>query len=212
MTRYNYIEQVRRQIYGGFPTDDAEITINLVNQYLDQGIGVAAQANYINSIKLDGISYINGSFYTTYKNLTIQADEQFLYKIELPHIPFGIGQNEGVSTLQFKDSSSRQLSQSVIWLTEAQKAFFSSMRPIPNKMSAYQEGEFIYVKSTLILTPYTAQVCMVSGGDSTDLDSTINVPADYIPVISDFLKKELQFERFQPKDLNPDGQDFVKAV
>ena len=212
MTRYNYIEQIRRQIYGGFPTDDAEITINLVNQYLDQGIGIAAQTNYVNSIKLDGISYINGSFYTTYKGLTVQSDEQFLYKIELPHIPFGIGQNEGVSTLQFKDSSSRQLSQSVIWLTENQKAFVNSMRPIPNKIYGYSEGESIFVISTLILTPYTAQVCMVSGGNSADLDSTINVPADYIPVISEFLKKELQFERLQPKDLNPDGQDFVKAV
>lgn len=210
MTRRFFIQRTLRQIYGGEPADDATITTNLVNGWLNDAIGVAAKTNYTDALKLDGIAYVNGGFYTTYKNLTVVAGEQFLYKITIPHIPFGIGQNEGVSTLVFKDNSSRQISQSVIWLTQAQKAFFNNMRPIPNKMSGYQEGEFIYVKSTLILTPYTAQVCMISGGDATDLNSTLNVPSDYFPVMVEYIKQQLMFERGVSVDDTNDGRDVIK--
>lgn len=212
MNRRSFIERVRRQIYNGQPPDDATITIGLVNNYLNDAIGVAAKTNYIDALKLDGIAYVNGSFYTTYKNLTVTSDEQFLYRVTLPHIPFGIGQNEGVSTLVFKDNTSRQISQSVIWLTQAQKAFIGSMRPVPNKISGYQEGQYLYVKSTLMLTPYTAQVCMVSGGDAMDLGSELNVPSDYFPVMMEYLQKQLLLEKAQPVDATNDGLDAQRTT
>lgn len=212
MTRRAFIERVRRQIYGGQPPDDATITISLVNNYLGDAIGVAAKKNYTDAFQLDGIAYVNGSFYTTYKGLAVSSNEQFLYRVTLPHIPFGIGQNEGVSTLVFKDNSSRQISQSVIWLTENQKAYVKNMRQIPNKMYGYQEGEFIYIISTLILISYTAQVCMVSGGDATDLGSTLNVPADYFPVMMQYLQQQLLLERNIPVDVVNDGSDAIKTT
>lgn len=210
MTRRAYIEQVRRLIYGGQPDDDAEITVGLVNTWLQQAIGVAAKTNYTDNYKLDGISYVNGSFYTTFKNLSVSYDSQFLWKITLPHIPFGIGNGEGVSTLVFKDNDSNQLSYPIVWLTQNQRTFQRGMRTIPNKLLAYSEGEFIYIMSTLLLSDYTAQMTMVSGGDSTNLDSTLNVPADYIPVMTDYLRTNLMFERMVPKDVTPDGNDAIK--
>lgn len=210
MIRRAFIEMVRRDIYGGQPSDDASITVGLVNVWLEQAIGVAAKSNYTDSIKLDGIAYINGSFYTTYKDLTVSNDEQFLYKITLPHLPFGLGADEGISTLKFKDSTSRQISQSVIWLTQNQRAYYQNMRPIANKLLAYSEGGFVYVISTIILIPYTAHVTMVSGGDSTDLNSTLNVPSDYYPVMIEYLKQQLMFERNVPVDNVNDGRDAIK--
>ena len=53
--------------------------------------------------------------------------------MELPQIPTGIGSSEGVSMLTFKDTNSRQISQSVIWLSQNQRTYFDGMRPIPNK-------------------------------------------------------------------------------
>lgn len=211
-SRLQYIEQIRRMIYNGQPSDDASITIGLVNQWLNQAIGVAAKTNYTDSIKLDGIAYINNSFYSTYKNLEVVEDEQFLWKITLPDIPFGLGANEGVSTLKFKDGDTRQISLPVVWLTQAQRSFSSSMRPIPNKLLAYSEGEFLYVISTILLNQYTAQATMVSGGLSTDLGSTLNIPADYLPVITNYLKQELMFERSVPADVTNDGKDNIKEI
>jgi hypothetical protein len=202
---------VRRQIYGGQPSDDAEITVGLVNVWLDSAIAIAAKTNYTDSVKLDGIAYINGGFYTTYKGLSVSTDDMFLYKIVLPHIPYGLGENESVSTIIFKGNSA-QFSQPVIWITQNQKSFFQNMRPIPNKLLGYMESQFIYVISTVLLNQYTATVCMVSGGDATNLDSTLNVPSDYHEVMIEYLKKQLIFERNIPQDVTNDGSDIINTT
>lgn len=212
MTRRQYIERIRRLIYGGQPPADASITVGLVNNYIQDAIGVAAKSNYTDSIKLDGIAYINNSFYTTFKSLSISEDEQFLWKVTLPQLPVGVGSNEGVSTLIFKDSDSNQLSYPVIWLSQNQVSFQRSMRPIPNKLLAYPQGEFVYILSTLILSAYTAQVTMISGGDSTDLDSTLNIPPDYFPIMTEYLKTQLMFQRSVPVPVTNDGSDIVKTT
>lgn len=210
MTRLFFIQRTLRQIYGGEPSDDATITVNLVNGWLSDAIGIAAKTNYTDSIKIDGIAYINGSFYTTYKGLAITKDDTFLYKVTLPDIPFGLGMDEGISTCVFTDGV--QIAQPVIWITQNQKALHRNMRPIPNRILAYSEGKFIYAESTILLTQYTSNVCMVSGGDSTDLNSTLNVPADYYPVMVDYIKQQLLFERMQPVDVQNDGLDAEKTT
>jgi hypothetical protein len=212
MTRKAFVEAVRRQIYGGQPPSEASVTINLVNQYLQDAIGVAAKANYKDSIAIDGIAYINNSFYTTFKSLPIVEDEQFLWRIELPHIPFGIGTSNGVPILLIKDNESRQLANNVVWLSEAQRSFSRGMRTIPNSLMAYSEGKYIYIQSTLILQDYTGQVTMVSGGSPTDLSSELNVPADYLPTMRDYLYKKFMQQRMSPQDLLNDGTDTVKSA
>lgn len=212
MTRKAFIEMFRRQIYGGQPSSDASITVGLVNVWLEQAIAVAAKTNYTDSIKLDGIAYVNGSFYTTYKSLSVSSDEQFLWKITLPHLPFGLGTDEGVSTLKFKDSDSNQISQSVIWLTQSQKSYYQSMRPIPNKILAYSEGTFVYAISTILLSQYTAHVTMISGGDKTDLNSTLNCPSDYFPIMLQYLQQQLLLEKAQPVDVANDGLDAQRTT
>lgn len=212
MVRRQFIEQIRRLIYGDQPSAEANITVGLVNVWLNQGIAVAAKANWKDSVQLDGITYINNSFYSTFKTLPVTPDDQFTYKIELPQVPVGIGQNEGISSLRFKDSDSSQISQTVVWLTQNQLTYAENMRPIPNKLLAYSEGKYVYVKSTLLLSQYTANVTMVSGWVSSDLDSTINVPDDYIPVIVEYLKTQLMFQRTVQQDRTDDGADFVTTT
>lgn len=212
MVRLAFIERIRRFIYNGQPTSDATITIGLVNNYLNDAIGAAAKQNYKDNKILDGISCVNNSFYTTFKNLPVTQDEQFLYKVVLPQIPVGIGANEGLPTLQFRDNQSNQISQTVVFLTQNQKTFFDSMRPIPNKLIAYYEGKNAYIKSTIMLSQYTAHATMVSGGVSTDLYSELNVPPDYFPMMQEYLVKVLMMERMNPVDGQNDGLDAVKTT
>lgn len=209
-TRRVFIEQILRQIYGGVPNDDSEITPNLVNVWLNQGIGIAAKANYTDSIKIDGIAYINDSFYTTFKGLSIQSDEAGLWKVTLPHIPFGLGSGDGISTLQLKDTN--DVSHPAVWVSQSQKSYYQNMRNIPNKFLAYSEGKFVYIISPLYISQYTASVTMVSGGDSSNLDSELNVPADYLPVITDYVVKQLTFERNQPQDVFNNGNDSIRTT
>jgi hypothetical protein len=209
LVRRFYIERVLRQVFGGYNRDDSEVTVNLVNTWLQDAIAVAAKQCYKESFAIDGVGYVNNSFYTTFKGIAVTKDENFLWKITLPQIPFGIGTNEGVSTLQFKDSDDK-VSLPIVWLSESQKGYYQFMRPIPGKVLAYPQGEFIYVISTIILSAYTATVSMVSGGDSTNLNSTLNVPADYFPIMDEFLKQQILAERTVPADTTNDGSDSPK--
>lgn len=211
MTRKAFIEAVRRQIYGGQPPSEASVTIGLVNNYLNDAIGIAAKANYKDNINLDGIAYINNSFYTTFKALSITEEEQFLWKVSLPHIPFGIGTSEGVETLILKDNESRQLSYPFIPLSQNQRSFARGMRAIPNSILFYSEGSSLFIESTLILQDYTAQVTMVSGGNPTDLSSELNIPADYIPLMRDYLFQKFMQQRTVPQDVVDDGSDIIKS-
>lgn len=207
-TRKYFIERVLRQIYGTQPTDDAAITINLTNSYLNDAVATAAKQCYKESIALDGVGYVNNSFYSTFKGIAVSKDERFVWKVELPQIPVGIGRNEGVSTLKFKNSDG-EVSMPCIPISESQATYFQSMKPIPNKILYKSEGKYLYALSTILLFQYTATVTMISGGDSTDLNSEFTVPDDYFPIMVEYLKAQLGFERAAKQDLNNDGQDII---
>ena len=209
MTRYQLIERILRQIYNGQPSDDSNITYGLVNQWLNDAIGVAAKKNYTDNIQMDGVSYINNSFYTTFKNLDIEAEtvDTVTYRIDLPSIPVALGKNEGVATLQFVGD--KKTSQTAIPLSINQIAYQEQLRPIQNKICYWVEGKNIYIKSSIPLTSYKATLRMVSGGDSTDLDSTLIIPDDYMPVVIEYIKGQLAFEKSRPIDQSNDGVDSV---
>ena len=212
MTRATLIELIRRQIYGGQPSDDADITVGLVNVWLNQAIALAAKQNYKENIAIDGISFVNNSFYTTFKGIAVTKDEQFVWKITLPQIPIGIGSTEGISTVVFKDPDTAQISYPVVLISENQRSFSKGMRTIPNKLIGYPQGGFVFVESTIQLSNYTATVTMISGGTSTDLTSTVNVPDDYMNVIVEYVKQQLMFQRSVPVDVTNDGADIIKTT
>ena len=206
MTRATFIEQVLRQIYNGQPTDDANITPNLVNVWLTSGIGLAARQNYKDNFQIEGVASVNNSFYTTFKGLAITDDEITVYKFELPELPLGIGLADGVSRVVFKDSDNK-ISYPAVMLTENQVSIQRGMRTIPNKIICYTEGKFCYAVTHLLLTQLTASCTLISGGDSTDLDSELNVPVDYHPVIIAYIQQQLMLEKKQQQDLQNDGRD-----
>jgi hypothetical protein len=179
MVRGAYIERILMQIYGQKVTDDAEITFNLVNLYLNDGIGVAAKTCYKEAIQLDGVAYVNNGFYCTFSGLVISSDDtdNLCYKLTLPEIPTGIGRNEGMAELRIKDTSGFT-SLPVIPVSISEWGYADSMRPIPNKILALQEGNLVRMKTSLIMTDYTGTAKIISGGVASDLNSELIVPPD----------------------------------
>lgn len=213
MTREVYIEKFLRQLYADFPTDDSAVTPNLVNVWLSEGIAVAAKQNNKDNIAVEGISFVNNGFYTTYKNLAVSVDEQDTWRITLPDMPIGIGSNEDISQLRFKMiNEEKRVSFSCIPLTQSQVGFFETMRQIPNKVVYFYEGKYVYAKSRINLSLYTAVVTMISGGDSTNLQSEINVPTSYLPVIDEYIFKQLNIQRNQPVDVQNEGLDAIRTT
>ncbi len=207
MRRDYFIEMVSRQIHGGFASDDTTITTNLINTYIEPAIGIAAQKCYGDNLAMDGVGYVNNSFYITFKNLAITSDGNFLWKTTLPELPMGLGAVDGISRFVIKDDSSPQISYPVLLLSENQVSISRGMRPIPNKVIGYPEGKYLYIISTLLLNVFTGQVTMISGGDPTDLDSELNVPANYLPIMQDWIFNQLMKEKSVPVDVVNDGQD-----
>ncbi len=204
MLRRTFIERCLIQIHGGEPTDDSEINYNLINAWLPDAIALAAKQNYKDNLQLEGVGFLNNSFYTKFKALPIVADEQFQWKVTLPEIPVGIGSSEGIATIVFKNSTNA-ISYPGIPLSENQVGYVRGMREIPNKVMFYAEGIYCYVMTPINMSQYTATVTMVSGGDGSDLDSIINLPPDYFPIVVGYIQQQLLLEQKQPKDLANDG-------
>lgn len=209
MTRKLFIERILRQIYNGQPSDDSSITFNQVNQWLNDAIGLVVKKNYTESIQMDGVAYINNSFYTTFTGLDISPEtvDNVTYSVDLPVIPYSLGRNEGIATLQFVGD--KKTSQTAIPLSMNQVAYIEQLRPIQNKILYWNEGDKVYVKSTIPLSNYKATLRLISGGDSSDLTSTLIVPDDYVPMIVEYIKGQLAFERSRPIDQSNDGVDNI---
>lgn len=206
MTRKTFIERILRQIYNGQPSDDSSITFNLVNQWLNDAIGVAAKKNYTDSIQMDGVAYVNNSFYTSYSSLTITQVDNTTFKFTLPQIPVALGKNEGIATLQFSNSKT-PTSFGAVPLSMNQVGYQDTLRPIQNKVVYWPQGQEVYMSTGIPLTAYKANVRMVSGGDSSDLNSTLIIPDDYVPIMVEYIKAQLAFERSRPIDTSNDGVD-----
>jgi hypothetical protein len=206
MTRKTFIERILRQIYNGQPSDDSSITFNQVNQWLNDAIGVAAKKNYTDSIQMDGVAYVNNSFYTSYSSLTITQVDNTTFKFTLPQIPVALGKNEGIATLQFSNSKT-PTSFGAVPLSMNQVGYQDTLRPIQNKVVYWPQGQEVYMSTGIPLTAYKANVRMVSGGDSTDLNSTLIIPDDYVPIMVEYIKAQLAFERSRPIDTSNDGVD-----
>lgn len=207
MTRYAICERILRLVYGEQPQDGSGITVNLVNQWVNDGIGIAIKQNYKDSLLLEGVAYVNNSFFTTFKNIPITFFETNTYQILLPQVPVGVERNAGVSSLTFVDSGGN-ISKDAIPLSQNQVAYSGTMRQIPNRTLYYSEGIYLYALSSLILSNYTARIKIMSGGDSSNLNSVLNVPDDYIPLIVDFVVSKLDQSRMQPKqDINDGSSD-----
>ena len=208
MTRKTFIERILRQIYNGQPSDDSNITFNLVNQWLNDAIGVAAKKNYTDSIQMDGVAYVNNSFYTSYSGLTITSVNNTTFKFTLPQIPVALGKNEGLATLNFSNNNT-PTTFGAVPLSMNQVGYQDTLRPIQNKVVYWPQGQEVYMSTGIPLTAYKANVRMVSGGDSTDLNSTLIIPDDYVPIMVEYIKAQLAFERSRPIDTSNDGVDSV---
>lgn len=206
MTRKIFIERILRQIYNGQPSDDSNITFNLVNQWLNDAIGVAAKKNYTDSIQMDGVAYVNNSFYTSYSGLTITSVNNTTFKFTLPQIPVALGKNEGLATLNFSNNNT-PTTFGAVPLSMNQVSYQDTLRPIQNKVVYWSQGQEVYMSTGIPLTAYKANVRMVSGGDSNDLNSTLIIPDDYVPIMVEYIKAQLAFERSRLIDTSNDGVD-----
>lgn len=207
MTRRVLIEQIRRMLYGGVPTDDANITEKEINLYINEALAYMAKINYTDSIKLDGIESIADSFYLTFKNLAITKDNDTgYYSLDLPQVPLGLSRGYGISTVTFPTSTG--LAKSPIPISVRELDYMDSLKQPPSKIFYWPEGKKLWFKSYTNLVGKFAIVRMVST-ETADLDSELNVPQEYITDIINLVMNQLRPRKATPQDSTNDGLDKI---
>jgi hypothetical protein len=206
MTRRVLIEQIRRLYYGGVPGDDANLTENEVNQYINQAIAYVAKVNYTDSIKLDGVETVSDAFYATFRNLslTFESDTGYWYAA-LPHPPLGLSRGYGISSVTFPVSTG--LAKAPVPISPRELDLIDNMKKPPSKIFYWAEGGRLYFKSPYYnLNTRTPIVRMVSA-ESTDLTAEVNVPGEHISEMINWILTQLRVRKGMPEDTTNDGLD-----
>lgn len=205
MTRKVLIEQIRRMLYGGVPTDDANITEKEINLYINEALAYMAKVNYTDSIKLDGIETVSDVFYLTFKNLAIVKDNDTgYYSLDLPQVPLGLARGYGISTVTFPTSTG--LAKSPIPISVRELDYMDSLKQPPSKIFYWPEGKKLWFKSYTNLVGKFAIVRMVST-ENSDMDAELNVPQEYITDIINLVMGQLRPRKATPQDSTNDGLD-----
>jgi hypothetical protein len=206
MTRKALIEQVRRLYYGGIPSDDATLTENEVNLYINQAIAYIAKVNYTDAIKLDGVETVSDAFYATFKNLAITKDNDTgYYSTTLPHPPLGLSRGYGISTVTFPVNTG-SLAKAPTPISPRELDFIDNLKSPPSRIYYWAEGNKLWFKSYQNLVGRFAIVRMVSA-ENTDLTSEVNVPVEYISDMINWILNQLKVRKGMPEDTTNDGLD-----
>jgi hypothetical protein len=205
MTRKVLIEQIRRMLYGGIPTDDANITEKEINLYINEALAYMAKVNYTDSIKLDGVETVSDVFYLTFKNLAIVKDNDTgYYSLDLPQVPLGLARGYGISTVTFPTATG--LAKSPIPISVRELDYMDSLKQPPSKIFYWPEGKKLWFKSYTNLVGKFAIVRMVST-ETSDMDAELNVPQEYITDIINLVMAQLRPRKATPQDSTNDGLD-----
>jgi hypothetical protein len=206
MTRKVLIEQIRRLYYGGVPSDDANLSEKEVNLYINQALAYMAKVNYTDAIKLDGIETVSDAFYSTFKNLALALDtDTGYYYLTLPHPPLGLSRGYGISSVTFHVSTG--LAKAPIPISPRELDLMDNMKRPPSKIFYWAEGSKLWFKSPYYnLTGKNAIVRMVSA-ENTDLSAELNVPAEYISDMINWIMNQLKIRKQMPEDTTNDGLD-----
>lgn len=205
MTRKVLIEQIRRLYYGGTPSDDANLTENEVNIYINQAIAYFAKVNYSDAINLDGIETVGDAFYSTFKNLPITKDNDTgYYSTTLPHPPLGLARGYGISTVTFPVSTG--LAKAPTPISPREVDYIEQVKLPPSKIFYWAEGNKLWFKSYTNLVGKFAIVRMITA-ENSDKTAELNVPAEYISDIINWIMNQLRVRKGMPEDTTNDGLD-----
>jgi hypothetical protein len=205
MTRRVLIEQIRRLYYGGTPSDDANLTENEVNIYINQAIAYFAKVNYSDAINLDGIETVGDAFYSTFKNLAITKDNDTgYYSTTLPHPPLGLARGYGISTVTFPVSTG--LAKAPTPISPREVDYIEQIKLPPSKIFYWAEGNKLWFKSYTNLVGRFAIVRMITA-ENSDKTAELNVPVEYISDIINWIMNQLRVRKGMPEDTTNDGLD-----
>jgi hypothetical protein len=193
MTRRALIEQIRRLYYGGTPGDDATLSENEVNIYINQAIAYIAKVNYTDAIKLDGVETVSDAFYATFKNLSMTKDNDTGYwYVTLPHAPLVV---------------TGGLAKAPTPISPRELDFIDQVKMPPSKVFYWAEGNKLWFKSPYYNLNGKFPIVRMVSAENSDMTSEVNVPGEYISDMINWILNQLKVRKGMPEDTTNDGLD-----
>jgi hypothetical protein len=207
-TRYQYCEAIQRALAGGFVSDDSELTIPLINFYLNSAIGYAIKANYKEEIQLNGVEAVSDAFYATFTGMNITKDNATgWYNISLPQQTVGVGAGWDISSFIMVTGSGAKIIAYPI--TNREIAFLYETPAGCKDVFFWTVKDKMNIHACKDLTKYKGIVTMLVS-QSTDLNESISVPDGYMPLIVEYMTKTLGVMMNMQMDISSDGVDTPK--
>lgn len=182
-TRQQLIDRILRYYYDGIPDDQAEISTNEVDLYINDAIATVINKQATDEYNITGIMSVPEGYITTYTIPTPSlSDPTGFYYSTLPHPPLGLPGECGVVGVYFGGSWGQ--SKPILHVKPQEVDYFAFM-PMPPQAAFYWiENNKIYFWCRTDLTNISDTIYIrMASNIQADNSTALNVPPDAVELI-----------------------------
>ncbi len=206
-TRQQLIDRIFRFYYNGLPSDDASLSNNEVDLYINDAIASVMNKQTMDGYNITGIMSVPEGYITTYTLSTPTLnDNTGFYTTSLPHPPIGLPDSAGIVGVYF--GGSRGQSKPILYVSPREMDYFAFMPKPPQAAFYWVENATIsfWCRTDLSHTTDKIYIRMATNIQSGAND-ILNVPADAVELIFNLVTQKLLQRKGILEDVNTDGVD-----
>jgi len=191
-TRQQLIDRILRFYYDGIPDENAQITNNEVDLYINDAIATVMNKQAMDEYNITGIMSVPDGYVTTYTIATPSLnDSTGFYQSTIPHPPMGSIGESSISGVFFGGGKGQ--SKPILYIRPNEVDYFSFM-PMPPQAAFYWiEGATIYFWCRTDITHITDSIYIRMATNVQNSNSTVlNIPPDAVELVfNDVVQKLL---------------------
>lgn len=206
-TRQQLIDRILRAYYNGIPTDDAELTNNEVDLYINDAITAVMNRQMMDDYNITGILSVPDGYITTYQlQAPVYDSNTGNYHTTIPHPPMGIPGTAGILGVYFSGGLGQ--SQPVLYIRPSEMDYFQFMPKPPQAAFYWIEGNEIYFwcRTDLSQSPDKVNIRMATNVQS-GVNDILSVPPDAVDQIFSLTLQKLMARKGVMQDVTNDGID-----
>lgn len=204
VTTYGYIsEQILTTYYKGIRNDDSQYSLRHIASMVASEVAVMARKNAFENSNNGDITYMNDTFITTYKNLSVLTDNVSNEKYcDLPATPTALPNNQEIVAVSLNTKTNKQF----IPIKNKDRFMQAFLRPIKGVVYFYAENGRLYFDNPENFQ-FTKITLKMAGAlpSGNILDAPLNIPKNYESEIIDKVLNRLLTLSAQGQDLTNDG-------
>lgn len=204
VTTYGYIsEQILTTYYKGIRNDDSQYSLRHIASMVAQEVAVMARKNAFENSNNGDVTYMNDTFITTYKNISVLVDSVSNEKYcDLPATPVALPNNQEIVAVSLNTKTNKQF----IPIKNKDRFMQAFLRPIKGIVYFYAENGRLYFDNPENFQ-FTKITLKMAGAlpSGNILDAPLNIPKNYeSEIIDKVLNRLLTLSRLG-QDLTNDG-------